>query len=109
MTEHCKQTAQRGCGLSLSGGIHHSTGQVPVQPDLGKPALADGLHQIIRTSPSKPYHSVTLFLLSIPLYVTVTACSYTRLFQSTRAEALLMTDVNQTLPNTYKLHRDSTL
>jgi len=38
-----KQAAQRGCGVFFSGDIQDPTGQGPVQPALGGPALAEGL------------------------------------------------------------------
>ena len=39
-----EQAAQRGCGVSFSGDIQDPPGQGPVQPAVGDPALAGGLH-----------------------------------------------------------------
>ena len=39
-----EQVAQRGCGVSFSGVIEDLPGRGPVQPALGDPASAGGLH-----------------------------------------------------------------
>jgi len=38
-----KQVAQRGCGVSFSGGIQDPPGPGPVQPAVGDPASAGGV------------------------------------------------------------------
>jgi len=37
-----EEAAQRGCGVSFSGGIQNPPGRHPVQPALGDPASAAG-------------------------------------------------------------------
>jgi len=44
----------RGCGFSFSGDIQDPPGRGPVQPALGDPALAGGLHSVIHRGSFQP-------------------------------------------------------
>jgi len=49
-----EQAAQRGCGFSFSGDIKDLSGQGPVQPAVGDPALAGGADWVIPRGPFQP-------------------------------------------------------
>jgi len=49
-----EQAAQGGCGVSFSGGIQDPPGQVPLEPTVGDPALAEGLDWVTHRGPFQP-------------------------------------------------------